>query len=337
MSTVPHASLPENGMNNAIDTIKNGVARFVTHVWQFFVGGVVVLAAFAGNFVDLKQSRISVEITGINQSASAEVDIARMPGFTNFKKLAGLPMLLERDKGFNVEAMKQELERFRQNLVERRGEYSKLREKATTLLEQPEAPAKSPTESGENTVFDFPSALLRDEQILKLPRDKLKERLAEDEALLRSQESTLALAETEVAQFAERAAKSDSKIEVTAAISNSGDGSTSLKPQALLRADLGQGNYLDIYLRITRYETGVAELRPRGTSVLIFESPPINRMAPADQERFANFFRNTSPTNLYVVDVRNRYYRSNTIPFAQGIYEQKIYDAIKNYATRANE
>ena len=66
---------------------------------------------------------------------------------------------------------------------------------------------------------------------------------------LQEREKLLTAAEAELTSYRERA-KNDAKIIVTAAISNAGDGATTLKPQALLRADLGQGNYLDLDLKI---------------------------------------------------------------------------------------
>ena len=151
--------------------------------------------------------------------------------------------------------------------------------------------------------------------------------------LLENDKTLLTKAQTELDSFREKSTKTDAKIIVTAVISNSGDGSTTLMPQALLRTDLGQGNYLDIDLYIPKYETSSSEIKPRSASIIKLESPPISDMSPSDQDRFRSFFKNTSPTNLYIKDVKNHYYKSNTIPFAQGIYEQKIYDGLKSYAS----
>lgn len=313
-------------------------ARTFFHgIWKFFVGGVVVLVAFAGNFFDLRQSKVAVEITEIEQSTSATVDVSAVPGFKNFWKLlgAGGSLFINRERMYTVDLMKQELSRAKLRLVNRRNDLKNLRDHVPAVeTAAPSATNAKPAASG-NMPDEISLDFMSEEQILKQPPEKIHAYLSDSEAWLRAQENLVTDAETEVKSFQEQTEKSDAKIRVTAAISNTGDGSTTLKPQALLRTDLGQGNYLDINLRISRYESGVGDIKPRGTSVLIFESDAINRMAPADRDRFLSFFKNTSPTNLYVVDVKNLYYRSNTIPFAQGIYEQKIYDGIKRYASRA--
>lgn len=315
----------------------NAARAFLRGFWKFFAGGVVVLVAFAGNFFDLRQPKVAVEITGIEQRTSAAIDVSAVPGFENFWKLTSAmdPFSGSREK-YNADSMKLELDRSKLRLADQRNEFLKLREKATAISEKAAAPLAPKARDGtaRNTLDELPLFAMSGDQILKQAPEKIKAYLAESEDRLRTRENLIANAESEVKSFQERSEKSDAKIRVFAAVSNTGDGSTTLKPQALLRTDLGQGNYLDINLKISGYETGVGDIKPRGTSVLIFESDPINQMAPTDRDRFLSFFKNTSPTNLYVVDVRNQYYRSNTIPFAQGIYEQKIYDGIKGYASK---
>jgi hypothetical protein len=149
---------------------------------------------------------------------------------------------------------------------------------------------------------------------------------------LTSEKDLLKKAQAEIEACETKTQKTqDAQIIVTAAVTNSGDGSTTLKPEALLRTDLGQGNYLDFNLTMQKVED--SEVKPRGASVIKFASPDISSMAAEERQRFAIFSNNTSPTNLYVGDVRNNYYKSNTIPFAQGIYEQTIYDGLKRFAT----
>ena len=303
--------------------------RWFANVWKFFVGGIVVLVGFSTNFIDLKQPNVAIEITGIEQITSAETDIGSSP---DFKALRSINDSLREDSAgksdLNADGMQRIVERARSRLADAKADFTKLREKLQAALQSPEAPANAEAVR----LRGLPLELLNDEDLAKLPRPQLKAAIDQRETRFRNEEEKLALAELEVKNYRERTEKLEAKIVVTVAVSNSGDGATTLKPQALLRTDLGQGNYLDINLRIQGYGPGTSEIKPRSTVVILLESQPIRRMAPDDRERFISFFKNTSPTNLFVADVRGSYYKSNTIPFAQGIYEQKTYDGLKAYA-----
>jgi len=236
---------------------------------------------------------------------------------------------------YSVDDMQQALERARQMLADRRAENAKLRERFQKIIDSHKQGRGTKTAlSSSNDTDELPLIHRSDESLNKLSKETLINYLANVDKAISEQTSLIEKCETEVKNYKDRVEKFDSKIAVTAAVSNSGDGATTLKPQALLRTDLGQSNYLDITLKIINYEAGKAELKARGTVVLRFESDSIGKMSPSDQERFLMFFKNTSPTNLFITDVRGEYYKSNTIPFAQGIYEQKIYDELKTFASK---
>ena len=308
------------------------LGRFVSYTWKFFAGGIVVVTAFSSNFLDLKQPSLSVEITEIEQITSAQVDISAAPEFVNLRKLVGGSLAYRFIGGASVEEMQQVVQREKQSLYDQKQDLQRNKDVVNKL-------PRTPPKPDDKQVVERPltSRLFEDENdVSHLPYDLAKKLTDDLEVRIQDREKLVAAAEGEVKSYSEGAAKSDAKIIVTAAISNAGDGATTLKPQALLRADLGQGNYLDIDLKISQrqYDGGSGEIKARGTSVLKFESQPLNRMAPSDRERFTNFFKNTSPTNLFVVDVRGGYHKSNTIPFAQGIYEQKIFDGLKAFASK---
>jgi hypothetical protein len=290
------------------------------------------IVGFTNNFFDLKQSNVSVEITGIEQVTSTAVDISASPDFKSLRKFFSYQLLPGDNRKYTYDDMRQEIDRQKQNLADRQNELAKLRVKVQDRgLHTP--PADAPKDK-KNPLDIFPPSIeFLDPDEADLSDARLPKYLEDQEKYLHDKEAYINAAETEVANYKIKAERFDAKIVVTAAISNPGDGATTLKPQALLRTDLGQGNYLDISLKIANYGRGVSEIKPRGTSVLTFESPSISRMSPEDQERFLNFFKNTSPTNLFIADVQGKYYKSNTIPFAQGIYEQKIYDGLKAYAS----
>jgi hypothetical protein len=304
--------------------------KWIQISWKFFAGALVVLTGFMTNFIDLKQPRVAVEITGIEQITSAAIDVNAVQEFVNFRKLISesLDFVEGVRTKYTAEDMQQVLDRSKQKQSDQKSDVAKLRNKMQAMPSESIAPKSIKPERWFPAV---PGILVDFEGWSKLG---LQKHIENTERTLKEKEELLSSAEAEVKTYKTRTERSDAKIVVTAAISNSGDGATTLKPQALLRTDLGQGNYLDINLKIKNYGSGVSEVKPRGTSVLTFESQAISRMSPEDQERFLNFFKNTSPTNLFISDVRGDFYKSNTIPFAQGIYEQKIYDGLKTYATQ---
>jgi len=310
-------------------------------LWQFFVGGVIVAIGFATNFVDLKQPSISIEITEIQQRTSAEVDIRSSPAFSKFRELMSGDIDVRFNSPFReadpFKALQQLIDRRTQELADATSAVAKLRAIADKIPMDVKSTATEDERKQRAQLQMIASADLDD---ISRYGERLLEGLSAVEARkvvdgfqgrVESKRGLVKLAQDEIEAFRSKSERSDAKIVVTAAITNSGDGSTTLKPQALLRADLGQGNYLDINLKVSNYDR--SEVKPRGASIVRFESAPISQLAPQDQERFLNFFKNTSPTNLFVVDVRNNYHRSNTIPFAQGIYEQRIFDGLKTFAT----
>lgn len=124
---------------------------------------------------------------------------------------------------------------------------------------------------------------------------------------------------------------SRTKLVITCAIGNQGSGATSLKPQALFRANLGDGNYLDFPMRMSDYDSTpeAATLQSQSYKVIKFESDEIQSMTAADRERFKAFLGNASPARIFVSNVRGEVYESNSVPFSPGVYEQKMFDSLK--------
>lgn len=315
--------------------------RLLGNLWKFFVGGVIVAVGFLGNFIDLKQPDLSIEITEIQQRTSADIDVKSSPFFAKLRELMSGDIEFRFNSPFRdadpFKALQLAIDRRAQEIADSERNLNGMRATAEKIPRDFK-PNISEDERKERTQLNLIAR--NDEDVLTRFKDRLIDNLSFDDAKklldglqarIEGKRSLIKLAQDEIEAFKVKSEKTDAKIVVTAAKTNSGDGSTTLKPQALLRTDLGQGNYLDINLKISNYER--SEVKPRGASIIRFESAPISQLAPQDQERFINFFKNTSPTNLFVVDVRNNYHRSNTIPFAQGIYEQKIFDGLKGYAT----
>jgi hypothetical protein len=302
--------------------------RWFLILWKFFVGGIVVLIAFLSNFIDLKRPNISLEIIGIEQIMPQSVDVTASPEFTSLRKLVGA--FAGNQYRCSAHEMEQVIERNKQSILDRKRELDKMKIKFGKMPMGKEINCLqigqyfNPYIAIDISNMDYGNAKCFVEKYLLA--------IGESETLLQE-------AANEVKSYIERTEKSEAKIVVRAAVTNSGDGSTTLKPQALLRTDLGQGNYLDINLKVSSglygYDNFMStEIKARGSNVIQLESQSINTMAQAEQERFLKFLGNTSPTNLYLCDVRGVYYKSNTIPFAQGIYEQKLYDGLKAFASK---
>lgn len=322
-------------------------------LWKFFVGGVIVAVGFIGNFVDLKQPDLKIEITEIQQRTSADIDIQSSPAFSKYRELmAGdieYRIVSPFREGDPFKALQLSIDRKVQEVADANTAVAHLRTEAEKVSPGVKSNLRDQDQRSHSTVTLMATRDLSvisrfgNELIEGLDAVAAKKVVEGLQAKVDERRSLIKQVQEEIDLFRAKSERTDAKIEVTAAITNSGDGATTLKPQALLRADLGQGNYLDINLKISSYgdhtnrrdseDRGNSEIKPRGASIVKFESAPISDLAPQDQRRFLDFFRNTSPTNLFVVDVKNNYYRSNTIPFAQGIYEQRIFDGLKSYAT----
>lgn len=324
-----------------LQNLLNRFQSVISSLWKFFVGGVVVAIGFLANFVDLKQPDLAIEITEIQQRTSADIDVKSSPFFAKYRELMSDNVDFRFNSPFRdadpFKGLQLSIDRRSQEIGDAERTINALRATAEKIPKEFK-PSITEDERKERTQISLIAR--NDEDVLTRFKDRLLDNLSYEDAKkmldglqakIEAKRTLIKLAQDEIEAFRSKSEKTDAKILVTAAITNAGDGSTTLKPQALLRTDLGQGNYLDINLKISNYDR--SEVKPRGASIVRFESAPISQLAPQDQERFINFFKNTSPTNLFVVDVRNNYHRSNTIPFAQGIYEQKIFDGLKGYAT----
>lgn len=327
------------------------VKSIFSKIWQFFVGGVVVLMAFTTNFIDLKQPKINVEITEIEQIYSAETDISASQEFKSLRKIMD-SFEISYDTKFNVDMMERAISKAKLDFSDTKSARAELKDKIEKRIQHLSSVDKTSKTSTESVKTESVKTKTKSEteelldtiderddiEIWSMDRAKhVLEKLKREEPSFQSINEDISNAEIEVKNYREKIEKLEAKIAVTVVVSNSGDGSTTLKPQALLRTDLGQGNYLDINLKIVDYSSGNSDIKPRSAIVLKLESQPIGRMAPDDRERFLSFFKNTSPTSLFATDVRGDYYHSNVIPFAQGIYEQKIYDGLKNYASTSQK
>lgn len=346
-------------LTNQLDAFISKIKFLSLKLWQFFVGVAITIVAFYSIFFDLKQPKVTVEITEIEQISSVKTDISAYPEFKNLRKLLKEtdPLgLNQKNYELNIDDMQHIVDTNKSKIAEKKSDIDEARNRITNRRQQlkqsntnneneKDGDEKDGDEKNSNNsrhtsggIFSLLSRAndINNTNIEELSPNELDEKLIEidDEYKhIKQINDEISYSLDEIKAYREKIDKQEAKIAVTVVVSNSGDGATTLKPQGLLRTDLGQGNYLDINLKILNYDSGNSDIKPRSATILKLESQPIGKMSPDDRERFLNFFKNTSPTSLFVTDVRGDYYRSNVIPFAQGIYEQKIYDGLKNYAS----
>lgn len=140
-------------------------------------------------------------------------------------------------------------------------------------------------------------------------------------------------AQASVDQYRTTLSTSKAQIKVHCAVGNSGGGAISLKPQALLRAHLGGENFIDVRMKIDNYEDS-GELEPKGSKILKIASDPLESMSPKDREQIAAYFKGNTPAQLFLMDIENRAYVSNIVPFASGLYDDKVYELLRSAAVR---
>ncbi len=329
--------------------VRESIQRLVRRTWQFFTGVVVAVVAFYGLFFDLKRPDVAAEITAVETTSSDPIDVARVPDLAGLREVMDGPFEgRSAEPGFTVDQIDRRLlimadysvrerneldrqERDLNSLVARNNKGSQ--ETALAELEKemqdPFSPATEATPAKGATPQERSEANIR--SIRKLLDSKRKDH-AKRSAKIKD-------AEKQWQEYKASVLPNRARLEVTCAVSNRGAGATSLRPQALLRADLGEGNYLDLQMKLSGYggSADLATLQTRSCKIVRFQSEEVQSMSPADRQRFKTFLGNVSPARLFIVDVRGKTYPSNSVPFSQGVYEQKVYDSLKQYASRRGE
>lgn len=138
------------------------------------------------------------------------------------------------------------------------------------------------------------------------------------------------------AAFAQRQEQANLKlarISLKGAISNSGAGAISLRPQGFLRVYLGGNNYVDIELNMEQYDSK-GDMQPRSSKIVSYRSDAIGTLRDTDQDKINTYFKQNVPAALFIVDINGKVYQSNTIPFAQGLYQQSVFDMLRSAASK---
>jgi len=114
---------------------------------------------------------------------------------------------------------------------------------------------------------------------------------------------------------------------VSASLINSGRANTAIKVPSLLRVSIGEGNYIDLKLSLKDFEDR-SEISASGTRIVIFESSEISSLPEEDRKLIATYWGQSVSSRLFLEDIHSNAYASNTIAFAEGLYQKIIYDRL---------
>ncbi|MFE8726192.1 hypothetical protein [Aeromonas hydrophila] len=323
-----------------------GVLKKTVQIW---VGVVLATVTIFGFFYDFKSPDLKIEVTAISNGNDGVIDLIKEPGLSSIKEIISKPsfsLLGMTDMGYDRFVLSQdeiskkilmlkaeiveEHEEVRRNedelykvskISEPERKYSAIKTLASSNLTIPPLPDEYDTEIKSDST----------QLMLLVERDINRGR----ESLIKKEKQVKQI-ESDWGVYIENTLPNKARLTVTVAIGNSGSGATSLKPQALFRASIGDGNYLDFPMKLKGYDQGNsdnASFQPRSYKVVRFESEVVGSMTENDRDKFKMFLGNASPARLYVSDVRGNTYSSNSVPFSPGIYEQKAYDLLKQYAS----
>ncbi|MBD9361452.1 hypothetical protein [Methylomonas fluvii] len=140
------------------------------------------------------------------------------------------------------------------------------------------------------------------------------------------------LAERKIELLAGNLAEKNSYFKLSAILLNSGRSTTSIKRPALLRVYIGEGNYVDLKLKLKDYEK-TSEIAEHGTKIANFESDEISRLPEEDQKLINTYWGQSVQALLFMEDISGTVTQSNPIAFSEGLYEKIIYDRLKNQAS----
>ena len=340
-----------------IVTILSWIKKILTNTWQFFASVIVVLVLFLSQFHDFKTPSVTLEITAVNATSSQPVDIIKYPELSAIKTLIGNEYTsstrpIELNKSYspdeierilfvredNIKKATQDIDKAEKNLGSAISETNKKEEIKSLRILNDEIEDYSPTSMisfirGATSKATTPSG--SDEEIANDLKASIKNSLDIKRKERNSMLAKYRAANEQWLEFKLKVIPIRTKLLITSAIGNRGSGATALKPQALFRADLGDGNYLDFPMKISDYDSSpeAATLQPQSYKVIKFESEEIQFMTAADRDRFKSFLGNSSPARILVSDVRGEVYASNSVPFSPGIYEQKMFDSLKQFAS----
>lgn len=289
---------------------------------------------------------ISVEVTEVDKTSEAvKIEISRDPAFKPlFENRFPSGIFFDDDaraRGVDlaqlermIETRKDALEREESRLPDQRRNLDELRNS-----QRFDAQIASRINSPLVPEIDFDPKLFRDGKQADIDRLKakfvarLEVDLEERERNLVNQKKAFEVAKTAFTLRQQQANLKLAKLAIKCAISNSGAGAISLRPQAFLRVYLGGNNYVDVELNMRSYDQK-GDMQPKSSRIVTYESDPMEKLRESDQDKINTYFKQNVPAVLFIVDINARVYQSNTVPFAQGLYQQSVFDRLRSEASK---
>lgn len=337
-----------------IGSIVSWLRNFFVKTWQFFASVVVVIIVFLSQFHDFKSPDMILEVTSVKATSSQPIDLIKLPELSSLKSVVGddgYSIIPRRDMEFSPEEIDRSLLIYKNRISSLSNEIDYTEKKLAlgftgadpkSILNQLSDMYDNDAPTWRRLIFSTttPRSQVNLQDLSTEKKiDNLKVSIGESLEIKRRERENLNNKYNEAnkdwTEFKSTVMPSRTKLVITCAVGNQGSGATSLKPQALFRANLGEGNYLDFSMKMSDYDSTpeAATLQPQSYKVIKFESDEIQSMTAADRDRFKSFLGNASPARLFVSDVRGEVYASNSVPFSPGVYEQKMFDALKQFAS----
>lgn len=343
-------SIEEGNKNPQIKNFGLDFTKFRTYLsanWlSLFSAFILGLAFPIWKIYVYETSDISVEVTEVDKTAeSVRIEIYRDPAFKPLFE-ARFPFSLGIENDANARGVDLiQLERMidgRKDALER--EESRLPEQRRGLEElKNNQRFDAQTASRINTPLvpeiDFDQSVFREGKTSEIEQLKakfvarLEKDLEEREKNLVERKKAYEVARAAFLLRQQQANLKLAKLAIKCAISNSGAGAISLRPQAFLRVYLGGNNYVDVELNMKSYDTK-GDMQPKSSRIVTYESDSIEKLRESDQDKINTYFKQNVPAALFIVDINARVYQSNTVPFAQGLYQQSVFDRLRSEASK---
>lgn len=170
------------------------------------------------------------------------------------------------------------------------------------------------------------------EKTLESLRDAYQKRLESLEKRYGDLQSNLPALERKIETLKNNLVDNRSFFTVSASLINSGRSNTAIKVPALLRVSIGEGNYIDLKLSLKDFENK-SEISANGTRIVVFESPEVSSLPEEDRKLINTYWGQSVSSRLLLEDIHSIIYTSNTIAFAEGLYQKIIYDRLGRAAS----
>ena len=165
------------------------------------------------------------------------------------------------------------------------------------------------------------------EQIYKQFCEKYKRQYEDIEKRFNLLNSNMPAIERKFEQIRADVLAQRSFFSISTTLMNSGRLNTSVRKPALLRVYIGQGNYVDLKLAMKDFELK-SDINLQSTKVVEFESSEISALPEDDRKLINTYWGQSVSTVLFIEDIYSSIHSSNTISFAEGLYQKLLYDEL---------